>query len=545
LPPLHTLGSSDVQTLPILAIFLLVGTTFSFMAANLRRERNEAVKEVDIRKQTEVELLKYREHLEETVKDRTLELQEVNLDLNKELSERKKAEETIKQANQQWQETFDAMPDLISIHDRDYNIVMVNKAFSKAFSMTTEQLVGKKCYEVFHETTEPILTCPHRQTIKTGQSHHEEIFEPTRNAYFDVSTAPVVNASGETTQSVHIARDITAQKQAEADLAHLASFPELNPSPIIELNLAGNFTYLNPAIKTLFPDLSVRGTAHPLLAGWRANIDKLLGDKLSYIIEEVEIGDSWYEQTIIYLPASDTYRIYSRDITERKRVEHLKDEFIGLISHELRTPLTIITGSLHSAMSAGVSAEDVSELLQNAAEGADSLANILENMLELSRHQAGRLQLHIERVNINDVVQNMIEKLKRQGVSQRLLVNISGDLPKIEADPIRVERTVYNLLENAAKYSPAASEIRVTGRTEGNFVITEVTDQGKGISPDDQKRLFEPFQQLGTPARTAKGAGLGLVVCKRLVEAQGGWIKVDSEVGRGSTFSFALPIRRT
>ena len=109
---------------------------------------------------------------------------------------------------------------------------------------------------------------------------------------------------------------------------------------------------------------------------------------------------------------------------------------------------------------------------------------------------------------------------------------------------IRVERVVYNLLENATKYSPPASEIRVTGQTGGNFVIIKVTDQGKGISPDDQKKLFEQFQQLGTPAITAKGAGLGLVVCKRLVEAQGGWIKVDSEVGRGSTFSFALPVRR-
>lgn len=357
----------------------------------------------------------------------------------RDITAQRKAEEAGKRTVQQWQETFDAMPDLISIHDRDYGIVMVNKAFARAFGMTMEQLVGKKCYEVFHKTTKPISTCPHQRTIETGQLIREEIFEPTCNAYFDISTVPVVGVSGEITQSVHIARDIT----------------------------------------------------------------------------------------------------------ELKKIDKMKDEFIGLISHELRTPLTVITGSLESAMSTGVSAEEVRELMQNAAEGASSLAHILENMLELSRYQAGRLQLRLEVVNITEIVRGMIAKLKRQGISQGFRVDLPGDLPAVAADPVRVERIVYNLLENAAKYSPVESEIRVTGRIRGDFIITEVTDQGRGISPDDQSKLFEPFQQLETPARATKGVGLGLVVCQRLVEAQGGWIKVASELGRGSTFSFALPIRRT
>jgi PAS domain S-box-containing protein len=231
------------------------------------------------------------------------------------------------------------------------------------------------------------------------------------------------------------------------------------------------------------------------------------------------------------------------DITERKKIDKMKDEFIGLVSHELRTPLTVITGSLRSAMSAGISHEDAYELLQNAIEGAESLAVILENMLELSRHQAGRLRLRMEVVNIPDVAQGVIEKLKGQGAGQRFLVDLPGDLPQVEADPTRVERILYNLLENATKYSPVESEIKISGRQEGEFVITDVVDQGQGISPDDQKKLFELFERLEIRALT-KGIGLGLVVCKRLVEAQGGWIKVDSELGKGSTFSFALPIRK-
>jgi PAS domain S-box-containing protein len=230
-----------------------------------------------------------------------------------------------------------------------------------------------------------------------------------------------------------------------------------------------------------------------------------------------------------------------QDITELKKTDKMKDEFIGLVSHELRTPLTVITGSLRTAMSEGLSPEEVRELIQNATEGADQLASILENMLELSRYQAGHLKLRMEPVSIAGTTRNLVKKLKGQGVSQQFMMDIPKDLPPVEADPMRVERILYNLLENATKYSSPGSQIEVSARTEGDFVISSVTDQGPGISPDDQGRLFELFQQLETSQRPTSGVGLGLVVVKRLAEAQGGWIKVDSTPGKGSTFSFALP----
>jgi PAS domain S-box-containing protein len=237
--------------------------------------------------------------------------------------------------------------------------------------------------------------------------------------------------------------------------------------------------------------------------------------------------------------------VFVRDITERKRTEQLKDEFIGLVSHELRTPLTVITGSLRTAMSEGLSQEDVHELLQNAAEGADSLAAILENMLELSRYQAGRLQLRIEPVTIAEAAKNVIEVLKRQGIGRQFLIDVPRELPPVDADPVRVERILFNLMENAAKYSPEDSKITVSSRMQDGLVVTSVTDHGQGISQDDQPKIFELFRRLEASRSLTKGAGLGLVVCKRLVEAQGGWIKVESEPGKGSTFSFALPKHRT
>jgi PAS domain S-box-containing protein len=236
--------------------------------------------------------------------------------------------------------------------------------------------------------------------------------------------------------------------------------------------------------------------------------------------------------------------VFVRDITERKKVDQVKDEFIGLVSHELRTPLTVISGSLRTAMSEGVSPGDVCELLQNAAEGADSLAAILENMLELSRYQTGRLQLRIETVNILDVVNSVIEKLKRQGISRQFSIDIPRDLPPVSADTIRSERILFNLMENAAKYSPEHGKITVSSRAQDGFIVTSVIDEGSGMSPDDGAKIFQPFRRLGTSRHPTRGVGLGLVVCKRLVEAQGGWIKLESELGKGSTFSFALPIHR-
>lgn len=254
------------------------------------------------------------------------------------------------------------------------------------------------------------------------------------------------------------------------------------------------------------------------------------------------------QELILFQEVGEDLSLALRNIElegERTKIDRMKDEFISLVSHELRTPLTVVIGSLRTALAEGISPDEAYELIENAAQGAESLEAILENMLELSRHQAGRLDLRNEPVSISDVTKSVIKRLKDQGAVQRFSTGFPSDLPVVEADPLRVERILYNLVENATKYSPEQSEIRVFARKEDEFVVTSVADQGAGISPEYQDKLFELFEQLETPLHRTRGVGIGLVVCKRLVEAQGGWIKVDSELGQGSTFSFALPVCRT
>ena len=237
--------------------------------------------------------------------------------------------------------------------------------------------------------------------------------------------------------------------------------------------------------------------------------------------------------------------VYIRDIAERKKLEQLKDEFIGLVSHELRSPLTVIMGSVNTALSEGerLSREEMRQLLQDAAYETESLSHILGNLLELSRAQADRLHLTMEPVNVRIVVRNVVDRIRHQSSTHRFVVDLPKNIPIVQADELRLERILHNLLENAVKYSPEGGIIRVFAKMEEERLVIGVSDQGIGISSHDQSKLFAPFSRLEDQRLTGvKGAGLGLLVCRRLVEAHGGRIWVESEPGRGSTFYFTLPL---
>ncbi len=233
-----------------------------------------------------------------------------------------------------------------------------------------------------------------------------------------------------------------------------------------------------------------------------------------------------------------------RDVSDRVRAEQLKDEFIGMVSHELKTPLTVVTGALHTATQNGISGEDVRELLRDAEWGADAMADIVDNLLELSRSESNRLNLEQSRLELGPVIETIVGHWRSRQPHHKLVTDISPGLPPVRADRTRVEHVLDNLIDNAIKYSPRDTRVLVSARQGNGHAIVAVADQGIGISKDDVERLFQPFSRVesrlaGTPVR---GIGLGLVVCRRLVEAHGGKIWVESEVGKGSTFYFTLPV---
>jgi PAS domain S-box-containing protein len=234
------------------------------------------------------------------------------------------------------------------------------------------------------------------------------------------------------------------------------------------------------------------------------------------------------------------------DITEHRKLDQLKDDFIGLVSHELRSPMTVIMGAINTVLSEGdyLSEEETRQLLKDAALESETLSHLLGNLLELSRVQAERLVLHAEAIDVKKVIQDAIEGVERQSSAHQFVVSTPQKLPPVYSDPLRLERILYNLLENAVKYSPQGGEIKVTVKPDKEQLVIGVSDRGVGISPADQARLFAPFQRLEeSRPGGVRGVGLGLLVCQRLVEAHGGRIWVESEPGRGSTFFFTLPLQ--
>ncbi len=235
------------------------------------------------------------------------------------------------------------------------------------------------------------------------------------------------------------------------------------------------------------------------------------------------------------------------DITERKKIDQLKDEFIGLVSHELRTPLTVINGCLSTLLTEWdrLSPSEVQQLLKDALLESESLSHLIENLLELSRAQAQQLALYSELIDVRSLIRDTLTKIKRQDTTHRFVSSIPDKLPPINVDPLRIERILYNLLDNAVKYSPSDSQIKILVNAELDRLVIGVSDRGKGLSSSEQARIFGPFQRLeNSRPDQARGAGLGLMVCRRLVEAHGGEVWVESKKGKGSTFFFSLPFRK-
>ncbi|MFH0846546.1 MAG: ATP-binding protein [Chloroflexota bacterium] len=242
----------------------------------------------------------------------------------------------------------------------------------------------------------------------------------------------------------------------------------------------------------------------------------------------------------------ELYRIfiYLRDVSEQGKLDELENEFIGLVSHELRTPLTVITGCLGTVLTEWehLPPEETQQLLRDAVLESESLSHLIDNLLELSRSQAGQLKLYLEPTNIRELVVEAVDRLKKQYPSHKFITSIPSRLPLIDADPSRIGRILRNLLGNAAKYSAPESRIKVSIHSEPERMVLSVSDQGRGLSPAEQSELFRPFQRLRqADLDSIRGIGLGLLVCQRLVVAHGGEIWVDSAPGKGSTFSFTLP----
>jgi signal transduction histidine kinase len=250
----------------------------------------------------------------------------------------------------------------------------------------------------------------------------------------------------------------------------------------------------------------------------------------------------------VKLPSTDQPGtvVVLRDVTKEAEVDRMKSEFVSTVSHELRTPMTAIKGYLDLLLmgSAGSDPTVQRSFLEVVKSNADRLSGMVDELLDVSRIEAGKVQMHLQAVSVRRVVREVVTMLQK-GFDDRSLslrLDIPDDLPDVLSDPGRLTQIVTNLLSNALKYT-FEGHVDVIARVVGDHVQVDVADTGIGMTEEDQTRLFTRFFRASTAReKDVPGTGLGLSITHSLIEMHGGRIWVKSAVGQGSTFSFTLPI---
>ena len=236
-----------------------------------------------------------------------------------------------------------------------------------------------------------------------------------------------------------------------------------------------------------------------------------------------------------------------QDMTPLEDMERMRNEFLAMVSHELRGPLTTIKGSAATVLSATrpFSPPETHAFFRTIDQQADLLSDLVSNLLDVTRIEAGALEVDPQPADVNDLIEEAVNTFRRGESRQPVQVDLPPDLPSIWADSQRVAQVLNNLLSNASKYSPTTSPIGVTASLEEPYLAVSVIDEGQGVTAGQLPQLFRKFSRVGLKEvqENVEGHGLGLAICKGIVEAHGGRIWAESRgEGNGARFTFTIPV---
>ena len=503
------------------------------------------------------------------------------------ITEHKRMEEALEKSERYYRALTENAYDGVVVVNEDGNISYEGPSIKRILGYEPNEFIGRKGFEYIHDSDAVKAIENFKLLLENpGITMSTELRVLHINGSWRTLDIAATNLlSDEHIKGVIVNyRDITERKQAEEiqrqQEQYFRSLIENSSDTIVVLNDNGTVRYLSPSYENLLGRDPLTTVGSGVLENVHRDDKKKVSEMLAYLEQnpgnaihsEVRIRHKngswrWIEATAtsrLNDPIVSGIVVNMRDVTQRKKAEEdlqeLYDkeresrhkmeiemkrrvEFTRALAHELKTPLTPVLASSDSLLS-NVQEEPLLSLARNISLGAANLNSRIDELLDMARGEIGMLQLRIEAVDIIKLLQettsSMIPRASNQG--QFLVLDLPSSLPVIQADFTRVQQVVTNLLDNALKFTPRGGKVVVKAKEKDKSLVIEVRDTGRGIYKKDQERLFDPYYRLENGEDHVSGLGIGLALCKTLIDLHGGNIWVKSQVGTGSTFGFSLPL---
>ena len=453
------------------------------------------------------------------------------------------------------------MHTMVNVVDTDNLLVEVNDLLLEATGYTRQELIGKPVAMLYSKDNRPTAT-EIRDLLRQGKSWQGETTLRNRDGSTCVTqttVTPLLDANGRWIGSISARTDITSTTKLIARRDTAMTLHELRDDIWIVSEDNLELRYMNLAAKARF-GWSTRPKNGQTVRDMAA--ERGCEDVLDACLRMMDIGDTYmtfnatisgtnFEGSIKWLnkgTVDGRLLIMLHDITERLEQERLQADFISMVSHELRSPLTSIKGSMGLLLSkaAGQLPPKAEGLLEIAHRNADRLVLIINDILDMEKISSGRLDFELETADLSELV---AESLRANATAHQrfgLQIKCHGvDTPTyIETDANRIIQVLTNLMSNAAKFSKPGGTVEISVEKTPENVCVSVRDEGMGIAPEDQHKIFQRFADMANSDRATKGGtGLGLSICKAIVEGLGGTIDFVSKEGLGTTFTFTLPVK--
>jgi PAS domain S-box-containing protein len=471
----------------------------------------------------------------------------------------------------------------------DNPIIYCNTAFEEISGYSRKEIIGRNCRFLQKEDRGQ----KERQIIRDAISEGRSCFVEIRNYKKDgtlfwneLSLSPIKDEQGKVTHFIGVQNDVSRRKKAEQALLHQNQEMERRVEERTRL-LKENHEYLASIISTVRESLIVLDRNHKVLSvnehflkTFKVSLNETKGidiynlgngqwniEKLRQMLEDVlptnnPVEDFEVEHDFPHIGKKlmlvnahrielegdykDRILIAIEDITERREIERRKDDFLSIASHELKTPLTTVKGYVQvmNRYMPENSSEKFKGIVEKTSLYIDRLNDLLTELLDVSRIQTGNIKLHKETFDFDKMVHETVEGLQTATPTHQIKV-LGKATNSYTGDESHIVQVINNLIGNAIKYAPGSNEIIVYLSLVSNYLKVSVTDFGMGINIEDQKKIFDRFFRVGEIQQRFPGMGIGLYICDQIIKNHGGSLWVESEIGKGSTFSFTLPLNWT